>query len=76
MKAFNEWKSEQHDSPDKLLDIVESLAEQLSSEIKSFTGERFEGFLEMIGSVNELQKLLAHIKNGSSPQQWVSKGEI
>lgn len=76
MKAFNEWKIEQHDSPDRLMDSVETLAEQLHNEIKSFTGERFDGFLEMIGSVNELQKLLAHIRTGSSPQQWLSKGEV
>lgn len=76
MKAFNEWKLEQHDSPDRLLDTVESLAEQLNNEIKSFTGERFEGFLEMIGSVTELQKLLSHIRTGSSPQQWLSKGAV
>jgi hypothetical protein len=45
---------------DKLSDLVH----QLNVELQSFTGDRFEGFLNVIGDVKNLQRTLSEISNG------------
>jgi len=64
MKTFNEWQEEQSDNPDAFINNVEKLAELLNQEIQQYTGERTEGFLEMIGSVKGLRTAIQEVRNG------------
>ena len=65
MKTFNEWKEESElpTNPNILLDKVETLTHQIETELKSFQGDRFEGLLELIGGLKQLQYALAEIKH-------------
>lgn len=67
MKKFNEWKSEvnEHLDPDVLVGKVNELAHEIYSELKSFQGDRPEGFLELAGAVHNLKRVLVAMENGA-----------
>jgi hypothetical protein len=66
MKKFNEWRAEveQTENPDLLMGKIQELAHQLEVELDAFTGERFEGFLNLIGNVKNLKRTLSEIEHG------------
>ena len=65
MKKFNEWREEsnQHENPDLLVSNINHLVDLLKNELEAFEGDRFEGFLNIIGGVKQLQRTLAEIDN-------------
>lgn len=71
MKNFREWREEKSDSSELLLNKIDELTTQMQEELRTFEGERFEGFLELIGGITELRRNIAAIKTGSS--SWFSK---
>ena len=66
MRKFNEWRDgvEQTENSDVLLDKIQNLVHQLEVELDSFTGDRFEGFLELIGGMKTLKRTLAEVQHG------------
>jgi len=66
MKKLNEWRNEvdQTENPDVLMDKLHELAHQIQLELASFKGERFDGLLNVMGSVKNLQRSLAEIQHG------------
>jgi|AP95_1055475.scaffolds.fasta_scaffold468201_2 hypothetical protein len=66
MKNFNEWREgvTQHENPDMLIERLDDLAHKLEIELEAFEGERFEGFLNLIGNVKGLLRQLAVMKHG------------
>lgn len=71
MKNFREWREEKSDNSELLLNKIDELTTQMQEELRTFEGERFEGFLELIGGITELRRNIAAIKTGSS--SWFSK---
>jgi DNA anti-recombination protein RmuC len=65
MKNFTEWREEEQKevNPVLLIDRLDEIAHGLETELKAFKGERFEGFLELIGSVKALQQNIAALKH-------------
>jgi hypothetical protein len=65
MRKFNEWREEEYkaENPAVLIEKLEGIAHNLELELKDFKGERFEGFLELIGSVKALQTNIASLKH-------------
>lgn len=79
MKKFNEWRADvdQVENPDVLIEKIGGLVHQLEVELDSFQGDRFEGFLNLIGGIRGLQKTLAEIEHGcvgDTPQFATSEG--
>jgi len=73
MKKFNEWQEEttKEENPDILISTITDLTTQLELALKNFHGERFEGFINLLGSVKGLQRTLAEINHnvvGDTPQ--------
>jgi hypothetical protein len=64
MKTLNEWKSEQSDNPDTFIDNIEKLTEMLNQEVQGYTGDRTDGFLEMLGSIKGLRTAVQEVRNG------------
>lgn len=66
MKKFNEWRSDMNESidPSILIEKISELVNQLHMELKSFQGERFEGFLNLCGDVTSLQRTVLEIEHG------------
>lgn len=62
MKKFNEWKNEES-NVEEFLDNIKDLSNQLKLNLETFQGERFAGFLNLIGGVKELQRTIAEIEN-------------
>jgi hypothetical protein len=65
MKKFNEWREEtsQNEDPAKLLNNLDQIVGMLKGELENFQGPRFEGFLNIIGGVRQLQYALAEISH-------------
>jgi len=65
MKKFNEWKSEtnQVENPEILVSKLSSLIHELEVEISAFQGERFEGFLNVVGGIRNLQRAIAEVEH-------------
>ncbi len=63
MKKFNEWREETspNTDPTLLLKNVNQIVSMLTGELEEFQGPRFEGFLNLIGGVRQLQYALAEI---------------
>lgn len=79
MKKFNEWRSEvdQIENPDILIKKLHGLVHELEVQLDAFQGERFEGFLNIIGGVRSLQRSLAEIETGcvgDTPKFTTSEG--
>jgi|GEM_PF-3991615 len=74
MKSFREWKEEdtQDENPVLLLKNLNVLAKQLEGELKEYKGERFQGFIEMIGAINSLRMTLAEIDTGAFRPGWMT----
>ena len=64
MKSLKEWKVETNQDSDVLLDKLESLFLQVEQELKTYQGERFDGFLNLLGVVSEARRTLAEVSNG------------
>ena len=66
MKNFNEWRQDvsQYEDPDTLMEKLQGLAHELEVQVDAFQGERFEGFLNILGSIKELKRTLAEITHG------------
>lgn len=66
MKNFNEWRKdvEQTQDPDTLMEKLQILAHELEVQLDAFEGDRFDGFLNIIGSVKGLKRTLAEITHG------------
>lgn len=74
MKTFNEWQnSTNHEDSELLLKNVNDLVRQIKLELESFQGERFEGFLNLIGSLRGLQTTLSEIEMGVETPKWQSQ---
>jgi DNA anti-recombination protein RmuC len=65
MRKFNEWRDEEQkaENPTLLIDRLDGIAHTLETELKGFQGERFEGFIELIGSIKALQQNIASLKH-------------
>lgn len=65
MKKFNEWKTEvnEHLDPEVLISKLNDLAESLYFELKSFQGERFKGWSNIVGEINNLRRTLSAVEN-------------
>ena len=74
MRTFKEWKDEETASsnPQLLYQNLEKLASLVEAELKSYDGEREEGFLELIGSVQSMLRTLSAMKNGVVQQKWLT----
>ena len=74
MKSFREWKEEdtRDENPVLLLKNLSQLAKMLESELKEYKGERFQGFIEMIGAINSLRMTLAEIDTGAFAPGWMT----
>jgi hypothetical protein len=74
MRSFHEWREEttRDENPVLLLKNLNHLAKTLEEELKGYKGERFEGFLEMIGACNSLRRTLAEIDTGCFGPKWVT----
>jgi hypothetical protein len=66
MKKFTEWRQEEQQavSPELLIKELDEMAHNLEMKLKGFQGERFDGFMELIGGVKALQQNIASIKHG------------
>ena len=74
MISLREWKEEEtrDENPVLLLKNLNQLAKMLEGELKEYKGERFEGFLEMIGAINSLRMTLAEIDTGAFAPGWLT----
>lgn len=76
MKTLNEWQNEQqqHDNSDVLITNLKGLTNNLELEFRSYTGERFQGVVELIGAITEIKRILADIEHGTiGERKWISK---
>ena len=75
MRTFKEWQDEATASsdPQLLYQNLEKLANLVEVELKTYEGEREEGFLELIGSVQTMLKTIAAMKHGVEQQKWLTK---
>lgn len=66
MKNFNEWRAgvDEIENPDKLMEKLKTLAHELEVQLGAFQGNRFEGFLNIVGGVRNLQRAIAEVDNG------------
>jgi hypothetical protein len=74
MKSFHEWQEEEtrDENPALLLSNINKLATILADSLKNYQGERFEGFIEMIGASNSLTKTLAEIDTNCFSPKWLT----
>lgn len=68
MKSYREFveESNRDSNPEILLDKLNNLSNQIEQELKSFQGDRFDGFLELVGSIRAVQRTLAEINTGTT----------
>ena len=67
MKSYKEWTQEstRDSNPEILLDKLNDLSQQIEQELKTFQGDRFDGFLDLVGTVRAMQRTLAEINTGT-----------
>ena len=75
MRTFKEWQDEASVSSDPqiLYHNLEKLANLVEVELKTYQGEREEGFLDLIGNVQTMLRTLAAMKHGVEQQKWLTK---
>lgn len=74
MKTFNEWQKEVtvNENPEIFMDKISELCGHLENTLATFTGERFEGFLNIVGQVKNLKRELINIQNGTTSPNFIT----
>ena len=79
MKSFNEWQEEEkatlNESPENLIEKIAELTHAIEMNLKTFTGERFEGFLGLVGTVNNLKRALVEVQTGTTSDKMLPTSE-
>ena len=75
MRTYTEWQDEYTASSNSqiLYQNLEKLATLAEAELKAYDGEREEGFLDLIGSVQTMLRTVAAMKHGVEQQKWLTK---
>lgn len=75
MRTYQEWQDEYTatSNPQLLYSNLEKLATLAETELKAYEGEREEGFLELIGSVQTMLRTLAAMRHGVEQSKWLTK---
>jgi hypothetical protein len=77
MKKFNEWQDNPtlNESPEILIEKIAELAHAMEMNLKTFTGERFEGFLSIVGTLNNLKRALVEVQTGTVSDKMMPTSE-
>lgn len=75
MKTYKEWHDEAtvSSNPQLLYQNLEKLATLAETELKTYEGDREEGFLDLIGNVQSMLRTIASMKHGVDQQKWLTK---
>jgi hypothetical protein len=76
MKTLREWQLqlEHHEDSNALIESLKELGNKLTSILKEGSHESPK-YLELIGHINEINKIIADVEHGNIPtrQKWLSK---
>jgi len=77
MKTISEWQMSQTEYEDQevFIENMSELAEALKISLKSYHGDRFDAFLDIIGICNETDRAIADVHHGTVQErnQWTNK---
>lgn len=74
MKTYNEWQHEStiNENPEVLMEKMTELTHLMDDTLRNFQGERPEGFLNLIGTVNNLKRALVDLQNGTESPSFMT----
>lgn len=77
MKTLREWQINQTSYEDQeiFIENVAELAQSLNRALKSYEGDRFDGFLDIIGISNDFERAIADVRHGTVQERndWSNK---
>ena len=77
MKTINEWQISQteYEDQEEFIQNMSELSESLNVALKSYHGDRFDAFLDIIGICNETERAIADVRHGTVQErnQWTNK---
>ena len=77
MKTIHEWQINQTSYKDQetFIENVNELAQSLNRVLKSYEGDRFDGFFDIIGISNDFERAIADVRHGTVQKrnEWSNK---
>ncbi|MHA2043425.1 MAG: hypothetical protein ACW99G_01450 [Candidatus Thorarchaeota archaeon] len=75
MRTYKEWHEEatMSSNPELLYSNLEKLAHLAEAELRQYDGDREDGFLDLIGSVQSMLKTIAALKHGVDQPKFLSQ---